>query len=1075
MEEKYLLNKAVSANALLKSKEIANSTYINVVSNTYIKKIDAYEIKAEILDGLITYNVALCLSTNKGIILNSSCDCPSHDNSKKACKHILALAQYAYNVLKYNQTFPDYSPSKNKNIKQNNYNENIQLAEYINKLSIGENYFANSEFLSEKVKIIPEISEENETFFVRFYISSKKSRQYVLYDFEEFVSNMENESYYSYGKTLSFVHTENVLDEPSLSLYFWIRDNYKDFVFSNKEIIISPKLFDSFFKALNSLKVKIKFDDELLRLNSEYNIINKDLPIELSINRIDEDYYSLNVDNVIHLFKGERKLLLLSGDNTLYILGKAYSSKIVPLLDSIIGEENVLKTDNLFKLINIVVPIFNGKIILKNKESFNPEFENVKAEFYFDRLDDNGISLYVNFVYKNIQYPYITSEEKDLSQSRDFVTELEIEKTLGKYFDIFSSGQRILIQNDELKQFDLLKDGLPELSKYGEIYVSDNFKNIKLRTNNNIRLGVGIGIDGLFINVLESDIAEEEIKEVYKSFFEGKKYHRLKDGSFISLTENAIYEYFDILNKLGVNEKDFDSSSIKLSKYKSIYIDELLKNTHYVGFKLDNDFKNMLMELNNIPYADIEIPKEVKDKIRSYQVFGFSWLKTLYKFGMGGILADDMGLGKTLQVISLLLSNKKENKKSINLVVCPASLVYNWREEINKFTSELSVKLISGNADLRKNQINSLNKEDVIITSYDSLKRDIELYKNFKFDVLVADEAQYIKNHETLNSKLLRSIRANSRFALTGTPIENNLSELWSIFDFILPGYLLKYNTFSKKFEAPIILRNDTDAKETLKKIISPFILRRLKKDVLVDLPEKIESTIYSEMGEEQENLYNIVLKSVKNKLSQEEENGAQVVQVLAMLTRLRQIVCDPKLLNIEKYYNISSSKKELCLELIRSNIEAGHRIIVFSNFASMIDVLSNELNKEGIDNLLLVGSTPSEKRHLMVKRFNESNIPVFLISLKAGGVGLNLTGADTVIHYDPWWNLSAKNQATDRAYRIGQEKNVQVYNLITKNTLEENILDLQMKKGELADSMINGSADIIKKLTMKDILSMLA
>lgn len=411
------------------------------------------------------------------------------------------------------------------------------------------------------------------------------------------------------------------------------------------------------------------------------------------------------------------------------------------------------------------------------------------------------------------------------------------------------------------------------------------------------------------------------------------------------------------------------------------------------------------------------------------------------------------------------------------MVICPSSLTLNWQNEATKFAKELKTLVIRGSLQERKRQIKNLGNYDLVITSYDLLKRDIELYKqsDYTFRFIIADEAQYLKNSNTQNAKSIKRIKADTRYALTGTPIENSLAELWSIFDFIMPGYLFGYKKFKNIYETPIVKENDENTLEKLKMLIEPFVLRRNKKEVLTELPEKTVTILNNEMTEEQRNIYISYLANAKQELLEQiEVNGYQSsrMQILAALTRLRQICCHPSL--FINNYNSGSSKLEQCMEIIQEATNAGHKILLFSGYTSMFEFIERELKLRNIRYFKLTGSTKVDERIRLVEEFNKNpEIKVFLISLKAGGTGLNLTGADMVIHYDPWWNVSTENQATDRAYRIGQENNVQVYKLITKNSIEEKIYELQQRKAKLADSMLDTKTTFINKLSKEDIMEL--
>ena len=438
--------------------------------------------------------------------------------------------------------------------------------------------------------------------------------------------------------------------------------------------------------------------------------------------------------------------------------------------------------------------------------------------------------------------------------------------------------------------------------------------------------------------------------------------------------------------------------------------------------------------------------------------------------------------GKTIQVLAVTLSyineQKKNNQKPLpSMVACPSSLTLNWLGEVQKFTPTLKALVISGSALEREKKIKNIEKYDIIITSYDSLKRDIDLYdeKMYQFKYMIADEAQYIKNNNTQNAKAIKNIKAEARFALTGTPIENSLSELWSIFDFIMPGYLFKYRKFKELYELAIVKENNQAKMQKLKKMIEPFVLRRIKKEVLTELPDKTVTVLYNEMEEEQQKIYLSYLAQAKKEVADEiQMNGFEnsQIKILALLMRLRQICCHPSLFLQD--YEGESSKLEQCIEVIEDATKGGHKILLFSGYTSMFPIIEKELKKKHINYLKLTGQTKVTDRIELVDKFNEDKeIKVFLISLKAGGTGLNLTGADMVIHYDPWWNLSAENQATDRTYRIGQKNNVQVYKLITKNSIEEKIYELQKKKEKLVDNMLSTQNTFINQLSKEDIMEL--
>ena len=426
-----------------------------------------------------------------------------------------------------------------------------------------------------------------------------------------------------------------------------------------------------------------------------------------------------------------------------------------------------------------------------------------------------------------------------------------------------------------------------------------------------------------------------------------------------------------------------------------------------------------------------------------------------------------------MQIIALLSIPQERKRPRPSIIVAPTSLVYNWKTEFARFAPGLSVTVVSGVVSRRHEMIKAF-RGDVLITSYDALKRDLEHYEKRQFRYCIIDEAQYIKNQTTQASTSVKALNAEVRFALTGTPVENSLSDLWSIFDFVLPGYLYHYAKFRRKYELPITRDNDAEAIEALREQVKPFILRRTKKEVLGELPDKIESTVYVEMEEEQRNVYSANLALARSELEEELDRVGfeqSRIKILALITKLRHLCCHPNL--VLDGYEGGSAKLELCMELLHDSLEEGHKVLIFSQFVSMLGVIGEELEKEGIPYYLLKGDTPSEERMRLVKAFNSDQTPVFLISLRAGGTGLNLTAADVVIHYDPWWNLSVQNQATDRAHRIGQENNVQVFKLLVKDSIEDKIDELQHRKESISRSVITENETYISNMDKDDMLAL--
>ncbi len=577
------------------------------------------------------------------------------------------------------------------------------------------------------------------------------------------------------------------------------------------------------------------------------------------------------------------------------------------------------------------------------------------------------------------------------------------------------------------------------------------------------------GTDKFYISLKGlADEAEVDFEKIIDLTYEGSKYYNVPSGGQVSIPSDNIMSLLKSFNTYDVYKNDEDRYIVKT--YRAGVVSEMEKMG--ITLKMSRKFSNFWKEISTFSNMDTTaLPKASKAELREYQLKGYSWLWFLYKYGLNGVLADDMGLGKTVQTLTLLQKAKEKDGKEVSLVICPTSVVFNWENEIDKFAPNLKYMTLTG-VD-RKKKFEEIEKYDVVITSYALIRRDIADLKKQKFRYVILDESQNIKNVQSQTSKACNQLNSAHRLALSGTPIENKLEELWSIFNFLMPGFLFDANEFNHRFVNPIMENEDTEVQKRLKSQIYPFILRRMKRDVAKDLPDKIESVAYCNLTPDQEDLYLQVLDSTKEELFKSIETvGLEKsrMSIFSALLRLRQICCHPRLYDKEGKLGINESGKfEQLQGMLEEIISEKHRILLFSQFVGMLDIIKKWLEEKGIKHEYLSGKT--KDRQEVVERFNnDPTIPIFLVSLKAGGTGLNLTGADYVIHYDPWWNPAVEDQATDRAYRIGQTKKVFVYRLITKNTVEEKIQALKSKKRSLVDSVISIDRNIVKSLTYQDI-----
>ena len=603
-----------------------------------------------------------------------------------------------------------------------------------------------------------------------------------------------------------------------------------------------------------------------------------------------------------------------------------------------------------------------------------------------------------------------------------------------------------MFNGDDEKLFDLLKNDLSLLKEKATIYYSERFKERRVygASSLNAKISEGRG------NYLEfsfniENVNENEYKKIINAFKDNRRFFKLKDESFVDLKDEEVIKLLNLIDNLS-EDSNIKSNEIKIHKSKAVFINESIKDNRLSFIHGKNIVEHISNKIESLTDINYEVPKDLKAKLRDYQLTGFNWFKTLSYYEFGGILADEMGLGKTLQTITFLLSEK--GKKSV--IVTPTSLIYNWKSEFEKFAPNLNIKIIHGNKEERIFTKEYINEYDVLLTTYGTLRNDYNLYEDINFDYCIIDEAQNIKNSLSQSSEVVKKLNAKVKFALTGTPIENNLMELWSLFDYIMPGYIYSKKKFQDKF-----IKNEKGIIE-LKKYIKPFILRRLKNDVMSELPDKIEKRYVVEMTKEQKKVYKTYIYDIKNKMK-EKDLTKDKITIFSYLTKLRQLALDPGIL-VDGYIG-GSGKIDVTVDLINEFINNNHKILLFSQFTSVLDSIKTIFDAEGIEYFYLDGSTKASERVSLVNEFNNSNkVKVFLISLKAGGTGLNLTSADVVIHFDPWWNPAIEDQATDRAHRFGQKNVVEVIKLISKGSIEEKIIKLQESKKEIINEIMNGN-----------------
>lgn len=957
----------------------------------------------------------------------------------------------------------------------------------------------------EMIELEPKLLIYPEHLEVSFRIGSGK--MYVVKNLTQLCENLKNEACVSYGKNCQpLLHKIAAFSERSQKLVKLVQQAVmeENLLLKNlsedpyyvrrpqKEVQGSLELYgwklDKFYQIMSDTVIESEQPGSGRKEKKSLSCIQKNPMMELLVepNHLDStvDFHGVDVSGKIpRLYLGVQNAYFIEEDH-LCCSDEEYMKVMESFLRIADGNRRIYFTigrKNLAAFYEMILPEISK--VARVSERYPEEIQKYLSPepgftFYLD-AENREITCRAEVSYGESTFSMIEllqTPEAEIPIFRNYQREKEILMQLQMLLPRTSEEKELfLCEKKEEAIYRFISEGVDILLSLGEVQTTERFRNLNIAKKAKVSVGVSI-VNGLLeLDVNSEDLSREELLEVLASYREKKKFHRLRNGDFLMIEEDTYGMLDDLLESLQLSPGEFVKGQMHVPAYRAIYLDKMLQGSEYVYIERDSHFKALVKEFKTVEDAGFVVPESMHGVLKNYQVKGFQWLRTLEANHFGGILADDMGLGKTLQTITVLLSAKEEGKKGTSMIVAPASLVYNWGEEIAHFAPKLKVVLITGTQEERKELIESCEEYDCLVTSYDLLKRDIDLYENKQFLYEIIDEAQYIKNHTTEAAKAVKVINSQQRFALTGTPVENRLSELWSIFDYLMPGFLFSYETFKTRLEAPIVKQQDQNMMQRLKKMVAPFILRRLKENVLKDLPEKMEEVVYAKMGEEQWKLYDaqiIRMQQMVRKQTEKEFHGNKL-QMLAQLTKLRQICCDPSLCFEE--YDSGSAKRDMCIDLCKRAIEGGHKILLFSQFTSMMALLEEDLQREDISYYMITGATPKEKRQELVKAFNEDETQVFLISLKAGGTGLNLIGADVVIHYDPWWNKAVQNQATDRAHRIGQTKKVTVYQLIAKHSIEEKIVGIQESKKDLADSILSGDVGQLSNMTKEDFLELLS
>lgn len=986
-----------------------------------------------------------------GTILTTNCTCCQDPHS--GCVHLVSVVR-AINAINP-QTFPFHVDYQNY-VKEKNRQEELERK----RRRINDLNQVAFEFLKEKQEDkVNSFFKENENLIrlslyhtnsyyydqIAFKLKIQVSRAYTVKNIQDLLRGFFEKRLESFGKNTQIYLTNDDLDEPSQLIYnFLLKYAFtKDW---QKEGEIYSECLDDFFNLNASLpKEYTEFKTSKNNIKLVLNLLEHEDCFELNT-ELDDSFLIGNK----HLYMvNHKEIVQYTMDPDGFLASLAYNLQ---------QNDGWLIKKSEFKAfyLQCLQPYMEYIKLETNVdvEKYTTLIENIRV---YSDLENANMVVWGTYLENNQKKNFFTNTNSNQIASVEAIIQ---------HYAVKIEDNKAIFKGRSDALYNFLDYGIPLIQKQADVYVSEELKRLKNRRSMNLSVKVYVQNDLLKME-LDSNVNVDELSHILNAYRKKKKFYQLKNGEMIDLENTGLEQLDELASTMNLTTKDFKKETIEKPAYQAFHLMDVNPEFDVRNDVTVTEYTNRLMNIKKQP---IQLKDEYKSLLRMYQQQGIQWLYDLKNMNLNGILADDMGLGKTLQV--LVFYEQYVSKEKPSLIVCPSSLMYNWMSEIEKFKIDVDAVCVTGTQDVRKDIIKE-NRE-LYITTYDYLRRDVELYMSMEFEYIVLDEAQFIKNPKTKNAQSVKSLKSKHRLALTGTPIENGLSELWSIFDFLLPGYLYSLNYFTKNFEKPIQMGDDKRQAQ-LQKLVSPFILRRTKKQVLKDLPDKVEKDLWLNLSPEEKQLYLANLAQVNEQLQQQLElEKVDSILILAMMTRLRQICCEPRMLY--ENYTGESTKFKMCLDLIETLKENDKKVLLFSSFTSIFDSFIEEFNRRGIKYHMITGAVDKKKRKEEVDAFQSDDSNVFLISLKAGGTGLNLTKAQAVIHFDPWWNVSAQNQATDRAYRIGQTKNVLVYQLLMKNTIEEKIYEMQKRKKAMSDLFVEnskGGISTLSKEELKDLFSM--
>jgi len=1040
-----------------------------------------------------------------GLAQKYSCNCAAFENQSGACRHVIAgmlylntINQKSLNALNGGQVGVADAPSGQLDGLQDDREALNKLFNAARK-DIEEQTISFSKTPLE-FEVVLNMYKIKDSFDYELYLRAGTDHLYVIKDILDVTNHLLERNTYTFGKQLTFSPDTHYLlpnDRKLLSFIYEMGRTQQDTlniaqgrhsVDSNGALMVPPKRVPELLEHLVDVAggfVRLGPPPKLLSSINQiedpvviYEQDDEKIPITFNVTQ-EEDHYLLDVseEDKTKQVNLHNKANMVSIDSTFYLLDNSAYEQASRLIETVrnMGQDPLELTENdLISFYSLILPNLEELFEYEAEESIENNIEHLpfKPELYIDYADDQLLAKPI-FQYGDTSInPLLDDNDGESAEDekqetglfiRDVFSEMDTLNVLSHYFgrNDVENGQYVMDALDDMSTF--IYDSLEEASELMSVYLTEAAEAIIYRPDSVPELTIELNPTSNLLDI-RFDIAEVPDTELSGLIGQlqntDERFYQLESGKIIDLEEEEFQEFFETIEKLDLQPEEI-SEDTSVSLLRGLTLAE----EDNVAF--GQEFQAFVDDLQTPDNLEFNIPDSLQATLRPYQETGFKWLSMLDYYGLGGVLADDMGLGKTIQTITFVLS-KIEQQGGKYLIVSPSSVVYNWEREFDKFAPSVQTMVISGSIPERESQIGEAfanDDVDVLITSYPLIQRDIEHYKDYNFHSIVLDESQNVKNDATKTTQAVRRLSANNIFALSGTPIENNLNELWSLFSIVLPGLFRSKKSFNNLTEQQIAQK------------IRIFVLRRMKEDVLEDLPPKTETLEFIELSDEQKQLYQTQLSLIRNDVEsmiEEDEFEQNRMRVLAGMTRLRQICDDPRL--VDEDYEGGSAKLDRLIEYLREAFSNKKRVVLFSQFTSMLSIIRDILDDYDVDYHYLDGSTPKRDRFDLTTRFNEGEKDLFLVSLRAGGTGLNLTGGDTVILYDSWWNPAVEDQAADRVHRFGQDKPVQVIRMIMKGTIEEGINELQEEKRELIDSVIQ--TDDEKKgssLSKEDILGLLS